>query len=285
MKKDCLQRAVFFFITLFEVNLRRRIYITIFGTGTRAGKTFDIILLWMIILSVTVVVLESVSTMRESYHQIFISLEWFFTIIFSLEYLLRIFSSPRPWKYITSFYGIIDLLAILPTYLGLFFDQTTFLLTFRALRLLRMFRVFKLGRYIKEAAALLQALRLSLRKIIVFFGVVLTLVLILGSILYLVEGEENGFTSIPQSIYWAIVTITTVGYGDIAPATVPGKILASIAMLTGYSIIAVPTGIITIEMGKAAKTAGNTRLLKCSNCGHEQHDSDARFCKICGNRL
>lgn len=267
------------------MNLRRRIYIVIFGTGTRSGKAFDVILLWMIILSVTVVVLESVSTIRESHHQIFFSLEWFFTIIFSLEYLFRVYSSPRPWKYITSFFGIIDLLAIMPTYLGLFFDQTTFLLTFRALRLLRMFRVFKLGRYIREAALLLQALRQSFSKIIVFFGAVLALVLILGSILYLVEGEENGFTSIPQSIYWAIVTITTVGYGDIAPATVLGKILASVAMLTGYSIIAVPTGIITIEMGKAARTAGKTRQLNCSECGHEQHDSDARYCKICGTRL
>jgi voltage-gated potassium channel len=285
MKKDCLHRAVFFFITLVEVNLRRRIYIIIFGTDTRAGKNFDVILLWMILLSVTVVVLDSVPTIRESHHQVFNSVEWFFTAIFTLEYLLRVYSSPRPWKYIASFFGIIDLLAILPTFLGLIFDQTTFLLTFRALRLLRMFRVFKLGRYIKEAAMLLQALRMSIRKIMVFFGVVLALVLILGSILYLVEGEKNGFTSIPQGIYWAIVTITTVGYGDIAPATVLGKILASVAMLTGYSIIAVPTGIITIEMGKAAKTAGKTRLGNCKNCGHEQHDSDAHFCKICGARL
>jgi len=267
------------------MNLRNRIFLIIFGSDTRAGKTFDIILLWMIILSVTVVVLESVSTIRESYHQGFISAEWFFTVIFTMEYLLRIFSSPRPWKYITSFFGIIDLLAILPTFLGLIFDQTTFLLTFRALRLLRMFRVFKLGRYIKEAAVLVRALQMSIHKIIVFFGAVLTLVLILGSVLYLVEGEENGFTSIPQSIYWAIVTITTVGYGDIAPATVPGKILASVAMLTGYSIIAVPTGILTVEIGKAAKKGQPVKHSECSKCGHKQHDSDARFCKICGTRL
>ena len=239
----------------------------------------------MIILSVTVVVLESVSTFRESYHQVFISTEWFFTIVFTLEYLLRVFTSPRPWKYMSSFFGIIDLLAILPTYLGLIFDQTTFLLTIRALRLLRMFRVLKLGRYIKEAAVLVRALQLSIRKIIVFLGAVLTLVLILGSVLYLVEGEENGFTSIPQSIYWAIVTITTVGYGDIAPATVLGKILASVAMLTGYSIIAVPTGIITVEIGKAAKMGQNTRQVSCTNCDHNLHDKDARFCKMCGTKL
>lgn len=267
------------------MNLRNKIFLVIFGTDTRAGKTFDVVLLWMIILSVTVVVLESVSTIRESHHQVFITTEWFFTIIFTLEYLLRIFTSPRPWKYMSSFYGIIDLLAILPTYLGLVFDQTTFLLTIRALRLLRMFRVFKLGRYVKEAAILVKALQLSFRKIIVFFGAVLTLVLILGSLLYLIEGEESGFTSIPQSIYWAIVTITTVGYGDIAPATVLGKILASVAMLTGYSIIAVPTGIISVEIGRVVKSDRNRQQLSCTNCGHVRHDIDARFCKICGTRL
>lgn len=267
------------------MHLRTKIYAIIFGSNTQAGKTFDVILLWMIILSVTVVVLESVSTFRDTYHKAFISAEWFFTILFTMEYLLRIFSTPRPWKYITSFYGIIDLLAILPTYLGLIFDQTTFLLTIRALRLLRMFRVLKLGRYIKEAAVLIRALQLSIHKIIVFFGAVLALVLILGSILYLIEGEENGFTSIPQSIYWAIVTITTVGYGDIAPATVLGKILASIAMLTGYSIIAVPTGIITVEIGKAAKSGQNKQRVSCPNCGHTPHDNDAHYCKICGSPI
>ncbi len=267
------------------MTLRKRIFVIIFGTSTPAGKTFDVLLLWMIILSVSAVILESVSTLRESYHEIFISVEWFFTIVFSLEYILRIYSSPHPWKYISSFYGVIDLLAILPTYLGLITDQATFLLTIRALRLLRMFRVLKLGRYIKEAAVLVRALKGSIHKIILFFGVVLTMVLILGSVLYLVEGEENGFTSIPQSIYWAIVTITTVGYGDIAPVTVLGKILASIAMLTGYSIIAVPTGIITVEMGKAAKASQTEKQLSCSNCGHKQHDNDARYCKICGTRI
>ncbi|MDF1575291.1 MAG: ion transporter [Bacteroidales bacterium] len=267
------------------MNLRNRIFVIIFGTDTRAGKTFDVLLLWMIILSVTVVILESVSSLMEAHHQIFISTEWFFTIVFSLEYLLRIYSSPRPWRYISSFYGIIDIMAILPTYLGLISDQATFLLTIRALRLLRMFRVLKLGRYISEAAILVRALKMSIHKIIVFFGAVMSLVLILGSILYLIEGEENGFTSIPQSIYWAIVTVTTVGYGDLAPVTVLGKIIASMAMLTGYSIIAVPTGIITVEMGKAAKASLNSRPASCTNCGHKQHDKDARYCKICGTRI
>jgi voltage-gated potassium channel len=270
---------------LVEVNLKNRIFVTIFGSDTRAGKNFDVILFWMIIVSVTVVVLESVSTLQEAHKHLFITTEWFFTIIFTLEYLLRIYSSPRPWKYMTSFFGIVDLLAILPTYMGLIFDHPTFLLTIRALRLLRMFRVFKLGRYLKEAGILVRALQQSFRKIVIFFGAVLTLVLILGSMLYLIEGEENGFTSIPQSIYWAIVTITTVGYGDIAPATVLGKILASVAMLTGYSIIAVPTGIITLEMGKAAKSGPTTRQDSCNSCGHNPHDKDASFCKMCGTKL
>ncbi|MEZ5069821.1 MAG: ion transporter [Bacteroidales bacterium] len=208
-----------------------------------------------------------------------------FTLLFSLEYLLRIYSSPRPWKYIISFFGIIDLLAILPTFLGLFFDQFTFLLTIRALRLLRMFRILKLGRYVTEASVLARALRSSLHKIVVFFGAVLTLVLILGSLLYLVEGEENGFTSIPQGMYWAVVTITTVGYGDIAPATVLGKILASLAMLTGYSIIAVPTGILSVEIGKAVRNQGRGHERTCTRCGHSPHDADARFCKKCGEKL
>jgi len=273
------------FFTFERMNLKRKLFVIIFGTDTRAGKIFDVILLWMIIISVTAVVLESVSSFREAYHQIFISVEWFFTLIFTVEYLLRIYTSPNPWKYMKSFYGIVDLLAILPTYLGLMFDQATFLLTIRALRLLRIFRVFKLGRYIKEAAVLVRALRQSMQKIIVFFGVVLTLVLILGSVMYLVEGEENGFTSIPQSIYWAIVTITTVGYGDIAPTTLLGKIMASVAMLTGYSIIAVPTGILTVEIGRAARKVEEKQAVVCGNCGHRAHDPDARYCKICGTKI
>jgi len=267
------------------VKFRRKIFTIIFGTDTPAGKFFDIILLWLIILSVTVVVLESVSAMRESYHDLFMNVEWIFTIVFTLEYLLRIYTSPKPLKYITSFFGIIDLLAILPSYMGLLFDTSTFLLTIRALRLLRMFRVFKLGRYVKEAAVLVKALQMSVHKIVVFFGVVLTLVLILGSLLYLIEGEENGFTSIPQSIYWAIVTITTVGYGDIAPVTVLGKILASFAMLTGFSIIAVPTGIISVELASAVQSDKKARSEPCTNCGHDSHDHDAVYCKICGSKL
>jgi voltage-gated potassium channel len=267
------------------VNLRKKIFIIIFGADTKAGKTFDVVLLWMILVSVTVVILESVSSLRLAFHDLFHTTEWIFTVVFTLEYLLRIYSSPRPLRYMTSFYGIIDLLAILPTYLGFFFDQYTFLLTFRALRLLRLFRIFKLARYVKEAAVLVDALRQSTHKIVVFFGAVLSLVLILGSLLYLIEGEENGFTSIPQSIYWAIVTITTVGYGDIAPTTVLGKILASVAMLTGYSIIAVPTGIISVEIGKSVRSGRKTREKECSDCGCEIHDTDANYCRKCGAKL
>ena len=267
------------------MNLRDKIFNIIFGTETRNGRTFDIVLLWMIILSVSIVILESVSSIREAYHDIFVTTEWFFTIVFTLEYMLRIYSAPKPMKYITSFYGVVDLLAILPTYLGLVFDQYTFLLTIRTLRLFRMFRVFKLARYLKEAAILVKALRSSMHKIVVFFGAVLTLVLILGSLLYLIEGEDNGFTSIPQSVYWAIVTVTTVGYGDIAPATVLGKILASVAMLTGFSIIAVPTGIISVEIGNAVKSGRSPKQVLCKNCGHDNHDNDAQYCKICGTKL
>jgi voltage-gated potassium channel len=266
-------------------SVRRKIYRVIFGTDTRAGKAFDVVLLTLILLSVTVVILESVSRLRNSYHDYFVQAEWIFTLVFSIEYLLRIYSSPQPVKYILSFYGVIDLLAILPTFLGLIFDQSTFMLTIRAMRLLRMFRVFKLGRYLSEASLLIKALQGSLYKIVVFFGVVLTLVLILGSLLYFIEGEANGFTSIPQSIYWAIVTITTVGYGDIAPATVLGKVLASVAMLTGYSIIAVPTGIITVEIGKAVKSNRPSSQKRCPGCGHSDHDDDAEFCKRCGTPL
>lgn len=267
------------------MNLRKKIFVTIFGTDTPAGRTFDVVLLYLILISVLIVILESVPSMHDMLPGFFLTTEWFFTIIFTIEYLLRIYASPHPMKYITSFYGVIDLLAILPTYLGIFFDQPTFLLTIRALRLFRMFRLFKLGRYLKEAKILVQALQMSIHKIAVFFGAVLTLVLILGSLLYVIEGEENGFTSIPQSIYWAIVTITTVGYGDIAPATVLGKTLASIAMLTGYSIIAVPTGIISVEIGKAVKSGKGGLKRACTGCGHLHHELDANHCKICGTPL
>ncbi len=265
---------------------RERIYKIIFDTDTPASKGFDVILLVMILMSVSVVLLESVKTLQEQHHDFFASAEWVFTIIFTAEYLFRIFTHPKPIKYITSFMGIIDLVAVLPTYLGLIFDQATFLLTIRAFRLLRMFRILKLTRYMIEGNQLLKAMRSSLYKITIFFGVVLTMVLLMGTLMYLVEGENSGFTSIPQSIYWAIVTITTVGYGDIAPATVLGKMIASVMMLTGYSIIAVPTGIISVEIGRSAmrNNAKDTQR-KCESCSHIVIDDKAEFCSRCGEKL
>ncbi len=264
---------------------REKIYSIIFGTDTPAGKNFDVVLLIMIVLSVLVVLLESVKTLQDVHHDFFASTEWFFTFIFTLEYIFRIYSHPKPIKYITSFMGIIDLLAILPTYMGLLFDQATFLLTLRAFRLLRMFRILKLTRYVVEGNQLLRALRGSLYKITIFLGVVLTMVLLMGTIMYMVEGENSGFTSIPQSIYWAIVTITTVGYGDVAPVTVLGKIIASLAMLTGYSIIAVPTGIISIEMGRVSMKGKKELQKDCRLCGHSDNDEEANFCSHCGEKF
>lgn len=265
--------------------LRRTLYRIIFGTDTPAGRGFDVVLLWAILLSVLTVVPESVKSFRAAYPGTFQFLEWFFTILFTVEYVLRILTHPRPWKYVTSFFGIIDLMSVLPTYIGLFFLRSHFLLTVRAFRLLRIFRILKLGRYMHESQVLISALKKSMYKIVVFFGVVLTLVLFLGTLMYLVEGERNGFTSIPQSIYWAIVTITTVGYGDIAPVTVLGKFISSVSMLIGYSIIAVPTGIITVEINDAVKSSQQERQLVCPSCQHREPDSEARFCKKCGSKL
>lgn len=265
---------------------REKIYIIIFQTNTRPGKQFDVVLLVLILLSVGVVVFESVQPWYEAHPAFFINAEWFFTAIFTIEYLLRIYSHPRPLKYMTSFLGIIDLVAILPTYFGLLFEQANFLLVVRAFRLLRIFRILKLTRYMSEAEQLATAMRHSLFKIIIFFEVVLVLVLLMGTLMYMVEGEESGFTSIPQSIYWAIVTITTVGYGDIAPVTVVGKFIASLAMLTGYSIIAVPTGIFTMEFGKfAGKRKRNAPERHCPSCSHPTDDPKDSYCSRCGTKL
>ena len=265
---------------------REKIYNIIFGTDTPAGKGFDVVLLIMIVLSVMVVLFESVKTLAVKHHDFFASAEWVFTIIFTAEYLFRIFSHPKPIKYISSFMGIIDLLAILPTYMGLVFDQATFLLTVRAFRLLRMFRILKLTRYVIEGNQLLKAMRGSFYKITIFLGVVLTMVLLMGTLMYMVEGEYSGFTSIPQSIYWAIVTITTVGYGDVAPATVLGKMIASVAMLMGYAIIAVPTGIISVEIGRATMKGNNKEVQRdCGACHHIVIDDKAEYCSRCGEEL
>jgi voltage-gated potassium channel len=262
---------------------RERLHEVVFEAETPGGKFFDVVLLVAICLSVAAVCLESVRSIRENYGVVLRVAEWVFTVLFSIEYVLRLIAVRRPLRYARSFYGIVDLLAILPTYLSVFVTGTQSLLVIRALRLLRAFRVLKLTEYVGEAKMLNAALAKSVRKIIVFLGAVLTVVLIAGSLMYLIEGEENGFTSIPRSVYWAIVTMTTVGYGDIAPLTVVGQSLASLLMIMGYGIIAVPTGIVSVEMAQAAREAVSTQ--SCPSCGLEGHADNARFCKYCGSAL
>lgn len=270
-------------ISMNHQELREKIYSIIFGTDTPAGKGFDIVLIYVILLSVLVLMLDSVSSIHDRYRLILRVGEWAFTILFTLEYLVRIYCSPRPWGYMRSFYGIIDLVSVLPSYLALLLPGANFLLIIRLLRVLRVFRVLKLARYISEANVLMRSLLQSRRKIAVFFMVVLILSTIFGSMMYVVEGPGNGFTSIPISIYWTIVTITTVGYGDIAPQTVMGQIVASAAMLTGYSIIAVPTGIVTAELAQEMRREWSSR--HCRNCERSGHERDADHCKFCGVEL
>jgi len=263
---------------------REKLHDTIYESNTLAGKTFDIALLIIILGSILVVMLDSVASIHSSYGSFFYALEWIFTILFTIEYILRLISIRKPLRYVFSFLGIIDLLAIIPSYLSIVFAGAQSLLVLRALRLLRIFRIFKLTHFLTEMEFLKASLATSLKKIAIFMLVVLTLVIILGSIMHLVEGGENGFSNIPDSIYWAIVTLTTVGYGDIAPVTPWGKFIASIMMFIGYGIIAVPTGIITTDMALAlrSKKPGHET---CPSCGREGHDSDAIYCKFCGSVL
>ena len=256
----------------------------IYESNTPAGRTFDIALLLAIVASITVVMLDSVAELRREYGGLFYALEWAFTVLFTIEYILRLVCLKKPLHYVTSSLGIIDLLAIIPSYLSFFFVGAQSLLVFRALRLLRVFRIFKLTHFLSEMQFLGSAVRASLKKIAIFMLIVLTLVVILGSVMYLVEGTENGFHSIPESIYWAIVTITTVGYGDIYPVTSWGKLIASLIMFIGYGIIAVPTGIVTTEMVMKAREKGHHPEV-CPSCGREGHDADAAFCKWCGGKL
>ena len=259
--------------------MRQRLHNIIFEHDTKAGRVFDIILLWLILLSVAVVIIESIPEYHASFFSIFYFIEWIFTVIFSIEYLLRIWSSPKPMKYIFSFWGLVDILSILPTYLDLLVPGYHYLLTVRIFRLLRVFRILKLVRFNKEARVLLEAMKGSSYKISVFLLAVISMVTILGTLMYVVEGSENGFTSIPQSIYWAIVTVTTVGFGDIVPRTVLGQFLSSIAMILGYSIIAVPTGIITVELSK-----NKSINRKCKSCDNENPEN-AQFCNQCGEKI
>ncbi|AEX22681.1 ion transporter [Vibrio natriegens] len=264
-------------------SLKNTLYVTIFGTHTKAGRTFDIVLIIAILSSLAVLVLDSIPAVQAEWAKELKYLEYTFTGLFTIEYLLRLYCSPKPAAYAKSFYGIVDLLAILPTYLVLFFPSASFMGVIRALRVLRIFRILKLVRYLQDSNVLLRSLLMARRKIFIFFSAVAILVTIFGSLIYIVEGPENGFTSIPKSIYWAIVTITTVGYGDLVPQTNLGKALASITMLLGYSIIAVPTGIFTAELHQEIQS--HKELVKCPNCSQAGHDPDAIYCKHCGSEL
>jgi voltage-gated potassium channel len=245
-------------------------------------RTFDGTLVIAIVLSVVVVMLDSVAAINARYGPELAVAEWCFTVLFTVEYLLRLWVSERPLRYARSFYGIIDLGAIIPTYLAVFFPAGRFLLALRVLRVLRVFRILKLAQYVQEASVLSQALRASRHKITVFITTVLSVVVISGSVMYMVEGAERGFTSIPMSIYWAIVTMTTVGYGDLSPQTSLGQTLASILMIVGYGVIAVPTGIVTLELDRASR--GPTAR-QCPGCGSRRQDPDASYCKYCGTQL
>lgn len=266
-----------------EAGWRRRLHGVIFEADTRAGKTFDVSLICAIVLSVAAVMLESMRGVRAVYGDALYVVEWAFTLLFTVEYVLRLVAVRRPLRYAFSFFGLVDLLAVVPTYLSVFFPGTQYLLVIRILRLLRVFRIFKLTEHLSEANVITGALRASRRKISVFLLAVLTLVVIIGSMMYVIEGEEHGFTDIPTSIYWAVVTMTTVGYGDLSPQTPLGKIFASAVMIAGYGILAVPTGIVTVELSQAAKKAVSTQ--SCPDCSAQGHDADAVHCKYCGALL
>lgn len=285
-------------------SIKLQIRNVIFRSDFPAGKLFDVILLVMIVMAVAAVMLESVERFDKLYHKELLIFEWVITVFFTIEYALRIWVSPKPWAYIRSFYGIVDLISILPSYLSLFSFSSKYLSTVRALRLLRIFRIFKLSHYLGEMKTLVTALKASQAKITVFLTAVLTSTIVLGSVMYLIEGAEAGFTSIPRSIYWAIVTLTTVGYGDIAPVTTLGQTVAALVMILGFGIIAVPTGIVSAELSKTESTQspkgkkgkkGNKvndieqpqfdDKLDCPICGKEQHLEGANYCIRCGSDL
>ncbi|MGB0346594.1 MAG: ion transporter [Balneolaceae bacterium] len=259
---------------------RKKLFVVIFGAETKWGRFFDVTLIIAITASVLIVMLDSIASLRMEYGEFFKNSEWFFTILFTIEYVLRIISVKKPRRYIFSFFGVIDLLAIIPTYISLFLPGTEYLIAIRVLRILRVFRVLKLVKYLNEAEYITKALLASRRKILVFLFAVFMIAIFAGSIVYVVEGQENGFTSIPISIYWAIVTLSTVGYGDIIPVTPLGQLVSAVIMIMGYAIIAVPTGIVSYEMARTQRIP-----IVCSKCKFTDHDFDAEFCKICGSDL
>ncbi len=265
---------------------RDKLHEIIYEADTPIGRTFDFILLIAILASILFVMLESVEYVDNKYHEFLNVAEWVMTILFTIEYIVRIVEIKKPSKYIFSFYGIIDLLSTIPKYLSLFFVGSQSLVALRALRLLRIFRILKLARYIGESTYFVRALKVSRAKILVFLSFVLILCIILGTIMYLVEsGEGSGFTSIPRSVYWAIVTLTTVGYGDIAPATAVGQLIASAIMILGYSIIAIPTGIVSAEMSRSQRKEIHTNTQSCAHCLAANHRDNADYCYNCGNPL
>lgn len=263
---------------------RKTLHEIIFEADTPAGKRFDVLLLWSILISTAAVMLESVEEIRAEHQGLLTVVEWVFTAIFTIEYILRLWCVKRPARYARSFFGIVDLASIIPTYLTLFIPGAQPLMVVRALRLLRIFRVFKLGHFISQGDSLMRALHASRIKITVFLFAVVNLTLILGTVMYLVEGPENGFTSIPMGMYWAIVTLTTVGYGDITPNTTLGKFASACVMVIGYAIIAIPTGIVSVEIAKAVRGEEISTQV-CMSCSREGHDIDAVHCKYCGARM
>jgi voltage-gated potassium channel len=268
-----------------EAPWRARLHEIVFEADTPEGRAFDVALIVVIALSVATVMLDSVRAITLAHGPALRAAEWAFTALFTVEYVLRLLAVRRPLRYAASFYGLVDLLALLPSYVSLVFPEGRYLLVVRALRLLRIFRVLKLGQFVVEGAALGAALRASRHKIAVFLATVLTLVVLIGTAMYVVEGEAHGFTSIPASMYWAVVTLTTVGYGDLAPQTELGKLLASFVMILGFGIIAVPTGIVTAELAWAARRDAPVSTQACPACGVGGHDVDARFCRRCGAAL
>lgn len=265
-----------------EYSLKERLYIVIFEADTPAGKLFDVLLFGAILASVALTMLQSVGSIRDNHGTLLFVLNMTFTGLFTIEYLLRLWCAQSGTRYARSFFGVVDLLAILPVYISWFIPGTRFLDVVKVLRMLRIFRVLKMSQYVGDADLLMNALTSSRRKIGIFLVAVMTIVVILGSLMYVIEGEEHGFTSIPRSVYWAIVTLTTVGYGDVSPQTNLGQSLAALIMIIGYSIIAVPTGIITAELGLSAH---QKKVRTCAACGHDQHDADAAHCKHCGTGL
>ncbi|WP_332821946.1 ion transporter [Pseudomonas sp.] len=263
---------------------RQRLYIIIFHTDTPAGQRFDRWLLLAILASLVVVMLDSLSDVHRQYGELLLGLEWGFTVLFAIEYVVRLYCSPKPLRYAFSFYGVVDLLAVLPAILALLFADAQYLLIIRVIRMLRVFRVLKLSPYLRQANFLLTALRGSRQKIIVFLATIATLVTVFGTLMYVIEGPGHGFTSIPKGIYWAVVTLTTVGFGDIVPRTPLGQALSTLIMITGYSIIAVPTGIFTAELATAMRADGQLEH-DCPHCHKDRHESAAAFCNRCGSPL